>query len=486
MCVVEQKTYLEADGNPRLIERIRRCENAVGAGTCSNTRQTFDTIRIIETKPESSSSSRKNEVVTDNNGRTRIYRDLSRRSSRKHKTGHSKRPETRDSADTQRPVPLPAFDVRRASPVSRPDTPNSAPPRMTSFTPENSEPTVRFRSNGTAVYDLPSSRLNMPRAAMNERMNTNGADRRVSFEDDARGQAPNRHHPKVSNNTGAHDSAMPSPTRASPGLSRLPSIRHQRTDSARDLPFRDQIIPDREDKEHAARELARETARRQKAEAEANLRRQEELEAAEDKQLDLEAERARNRRPLFVDPPRRVPESLFSHHDSLDDDDSTWSRHTSPPAPPRLPRPAPAAGARFASASPLPTSRSSLRHSGTHRRTTVHHYHYPDSPTLSNSNNNSRRPSDSIRERGREVIERERVRAAAEDLRRAVEEGADAGDGAGAGVGGGPRRWEPVFDEFEERVSGREYYYVSEGPARQESRRRRGSWRDERKRDFWS
>ena len=369
--------------------------------------------------------------------------------------------------------------------MSRPDTPSSAPPRMTSFTPEHSsEP--RFRPNGTAVYELPSSLLDMPRATMNERPNTNAADRKVSFEDDAAGKAPNRHYSGHPGNTGARDSTMPSPTptRASPGLSRLPSIRHQRTDSARELP-RDYVKPDHE---HAAREFAREAARRQKAEAEASLRRQEDLEAAEDKQLDLEAERARNRRPLFAaaELPRRRPESLFSNRDSLDNDhSSSWSRHTSPPAPPRLPRPAPATtGTRFASASPLPTSsRSSLRRSGTtHGRATIHHYHYPDSPPVvtSSSNNSSRRPSDSIRERGREVIERERVRAAAEDLRRAVEEG------AGADMGAGARRWEPVFDEVEERVSGREYYYVSEGPARQEIRRRHGSWRDEKKRDFWS
>jgi hypothetical protein len=93
MCIVEQKTYLEADGNPRLIERIRRCEKAVAPGLCSNARQTFDTVRIVETKPETSSSSRKDEVVTDNNGRTRTYRDLGHRLSQKNKTSHSNRSE---------------------------------------------------------------------------------------------------------------------------------------------------------------------------------------------------------------------------------------------------------------------------------------------------------------------------------------------------------------------------------------------------------
>jgi hypothetical protein len=488
MCIVEQKTYLEVDGSKRLIENIRRCGNAVGPGTCSNTRQTFDTIRIVETKPEPSSSSRKNEIVTDSNGRTHIYRHLSRRSSQKHKTGHGKDSKKRDSIDTQRPTASSVFEPRRASPVSRPDTPNSAPPGMSSFARDGSPEHVRLRSNGTAVYDAPPSCLNIPRAPMNERPNTNPAERRVSFEDDAPGR--NNHRPSY--NTGARDSAMPSPTMASPGLSRIPSIRHNRTDSARDLPFRDFVKPDREDKEHAARELSRETARRQKAEAEALRRRQEDLEAAENRQLDLEEERARNRRPLpqLVDPPvlpRRMPETLFSNHrDSFaDDEQSSWSRHTSPPAPPRLPRPTPTPNTRYTSASPLPTSRSSLRSNGTYGRTVVHHYHYPDTstPATNNSTNSSRRPSDSIRDRGREVIERERTRAAAEDLQRAVGEGASTAD---VGVGSS-RRWEPVFvDEVEERISGREYYYVSEGPARQEHRRRHGSWREERKRDFWS
>lgn len=78
---------------------------------------------------------------------------------------------------------------------------------------------------------------------------------------------------------------------------------------------------------------------------------------------------------------------------------------------------------------------------------------------------------ESIRDLGREIVERERLRAAAREL------GAP-GELTTADVGAGPSRsFEPVFDEVEERISGREYYYVSEGPARQ---------RRERERDFWS
>jgi len=223
-------------------------------------------------------------------------------------------------------------------------------------TPEDSsEPVVRFRPNGTAVYDLPPSLLNMPRPTINERLSTDATDRARETED-------------------------------------------------------------------AAREFARETTRRQTAEAEAraNLRRQEYLEAAERRQLDLEAMRERNRRPAFAE------------------------------------------------------------QSPYHGRTIVHEYHYPDSAPVVSSGDNNRRSSDSIHDRGRETIERERARLAAEDLRRADEVGT--GTIADVSEGAGPPRWEPVFDEVEEKDSGREYYYISEGPAR----RRRGSWREEEKRVFWS
>jgi hypothetical protein len=264
-----------------------------------------------------------------------------------------------------------------------------------------------------------------------------------------------------------------------PGLSRLPSIRRNRTDVSRDIPFRDFVKLEREDGEYdAARELARETARRRQAEAEATRHRQEdienrqrdlELEAAEEIQLDLEAERARYRhRPPFssVDEPvqpRRMPETLFPRRNSLGDNEfSSGNIRTYQPAPPATPRLRP------------------INVRTTHGRTIVRQYHYPDDPPVMDRNDSSRRPSDSIRERGREIIERERTRAAADELQKAAEEGADVGVEAGPSSG----RWEPVFDEVEERVSGRENYYVSEGPARQESRRRRESWRGEK--DFWS
>lgn len=327
---------------------------------------------------------------------------------------------------------------------------------MSSFPPTlGPEPTVRVNDRGAAVYDRPPS-LSMPRASVNERQPTRPT--RVSFQNDRTDDAPPRRRPSPIN-VGGRRSTNPSPTRASPGLSRLPSLRKDdRRDSGRYIPTRESFHSDREDKEHAAREASRE----RKADEEATLRRMEAMEAAENRQLDLEAQRAANRR----DPSYRMPESFYSHRTSLDSEPAPWSRHSSPPAPPRLPRPV-HTGARFASSSPRPTHTTSVRRGS---RATVHHYHYPDSPPATPS----RRPSDSLRDRGREVIERERARAAAENFRSGLDD-----------VAGG-ERFQPVFDEVEERVGGREYFYdyVSEGVARQKIQRRRERG-DEMKREFW-
>jgi hypothetical protein len=258
--------------------------------------------------------------------------------------------------------------------------------------------------------------------------------------------------------------------------------RHLRDKRYHILPSRDSVKPDREDQEYAARKFSRETARRQKAtagvealrrrqedldrdgfvsreiarrqraEAEAIRHRQEELEAAENRQLDLEAERARDSRHFGL---RQTPRTDFPYTDSfVDGESSAWNRHTSPPAPPRLPKPAPATDTRYTAriASPIytrytariPSPISSYNRDGPH----------------------------SIRERGRDIIEREReieererTRVAAEDLQNALEEISIADLGVGPS-----QRWEPVF---EDRVRRREYPDASGGPARQEARRRR-------------
>ncbi|TLD08053.1 hypothetical protein E2P81_ATG10540 [Venturia nashicola] len=483
MCIVEQKTYYQPDGSQKAFDRVNRCEFAISTGIscCSNATRTSGAARIVEVKPETttlSSSKKPNEIVTETNGHKRVYRGITRRPSHKHKSGHSKRSDNRNSVDgpsTLHSSTSEAVNNKRPSAVLRPVTPSSAPPRMSSFPPSlPSEHSARVDRSGTAVYDLPPS-LNMPRAWENERRPADQSARKVSFETETNDQSHIRR-PGLSVNTGTPYSA--SPPRVAPGLSRLPSLRqhrqHKRTDSALDTPVTRSVSPvPREDSEYATRQAARETARRQKALDEAILRRQEELEDAENRQLDREAERAQYRRTF--DPLRKLPETLHPSRDNTDSEHSTWSRHTSPPAPPSRPRPV-QTRTRFASSSPL-ASHSTHRHRS-YGHATVHQYHYPDPPVAAEP---SRRPSDSIRDRGREVIERERAKAAAEDRMDAAAAEGDAQAGA--------QRYEPVFDEVEERLGGRECYYVSEGSARQEIRRRRerddSRRREERRSDFF-
>jgi hypothetical protein len=477
MCVVEQKTYYQPDGSQKAFDRVHRCDtaNQPGAPVCSNATRTSGAARIVEIKPETttSSSQKKDEVVIDNNGRTRIYRDIGRRSSHKHKTGHSKRSDDRSSLDG-RPSAFDTFKTRQPSPVSRPTTPSSAPPRMDSFPPTiRSEPSVRVNRSGTAVYDLPPP-LNMPRASENER-------RKVSFEHDSadrpRFERRPERRPSLKVHIGGPRSGDVPPMKLSPGLSRLPSLRqtHKRTDSAHDHPTRDSSPIYYNDREYADREAARETARRQKALDEAILRRQEDLEALENAQLDREAKRAQDRRSL--DPLNRLPDTLYPPRTPQE---GSWSRNTSPPTLPSHSRPT-QTRTRFASSSPLsPHTTHSRRNYG---HTIVHQYHYPDTPTAS-----SRRPSDSIRERGREVIERERARAAAAAAAAEDHYPAAAAD---ENARASERHWEsePVFDEVEERITGHEYYHVSEGSARSEIRRRRdrddSRRREERRDEFF-
>ena len=214
----------------------------------------------------------------------------------------------------------------------------------------------------------------------------------------------------------------------------------------------------RYDEEYLARESAREASRRQRTLDEAIIRRQQDLEAAENRQLDREAERARYRRSF--DPLHRLPIHVDIPDDTLESDHTSWSRHTDPPAPPKRPY-ATQTKTRFASSDPTHRHRN-------HAQLTVHEYHYPDSSP----------PSDSIRERGRKVIESERARVAAEDHQFAVADGMKSDQNSE----------EPTSDKVGERASEREYYVVSEGSARQEVRRRRDrddSRRRERRDEFF-
>ena len=237
-----------------------------------------------------------------------------------------------------------------------------------------------------------------------------------------------------------------------PSLSTIPASRNQN------------------DRDDPGREYARKVARRQEALDEAILRRQEELDAAANKQVEHEAERGRHRRSF--DPPHGLPDSLHPPRVYLESEHTPRSRHTSPPAPPSSDRPM-QTRIRFVSSSP---SRSQHRRRPRHYgNATVHQYDRPDSPPRF-----SRQPSDSIRERGREVIERERARAAAEDRR------SDNADNTRSNEA----QWEPVFDEDDGRISELTDEDISKWFPEHEVRRRRdrddSRRREERWNDFFS
>lgn len=457
MCVIERKTYYQAGGIPKSFERIRRCENAIGAGTCSNTTRVFDEATLVETRPEPSSSPA-DVVVTESGGRTRVYRDLHRRSSHKKPKNTSSRKEDRNPLNDHRKSPSPAFGTRRHSPVRRPPSPSSAPPRMSSFpTTLPPDPMVDFTAGGTAVYDHPPS-LSMPRADLNERWPVTPTERKVSFTASTAGDGeinPSRYRrrPSLSITTEPHRPTNSSPIRASPGLSRLSSIRHTRKDSGHDLPPRETLRPSHRNDDSDTRKPDKNSSGKKRVEdtevevaAAAARRRQKALEDAENANLDLEGQNAQIRRV-------RLP----SQRSSLDSERSSWSRHTSPP---RVPRPA-YSPPRYLSSSPMPSTKSHRR--PTYERPALHHY--ADSPVLP-----SQRPNASIWKRGREVLEGGSARAAVDEDSRETSQ-----------------RWQPVFDEVEERVSGREYHYVSEGRARQRVRQKRDRdeprWEDNRR--FW-
>ncbi|GAB7328728.1 hypothetical protein MBLNU13_g00640t3 [Cladosporium sp. NU13] len=325
-------------------------------------------------------------------------------------------------------------------------------------------------------------------------------------------QTSDRRRPSLSVPIEARHSAGQLPAKAGPGLSRLPSLRHKRPDSTDDKNPLDTSSTSGDDLEDPSRESAREAGRRQRALDVAIVRHQEILEAAENLSLYRASERPRYRRSF--DPLHRLPDSYLPSH-SLDNERTPWSRHTSPPAHPRHGRPVPTR-TRFASSSPLTENTRHVHRSYGHA--SVHQYHYPDASAAS-----SRRPSDRIRERGREVIERE-PKAAMENLpskqvttsgeeemvspggqpsksgSNEIEEGTGVheheydlpAEGRESAVVDDTRpnkaRWDPVFDEVDERISELEYYDISEGSARQEIRRRRerdDSGRRERRDEFF-
>ena len=258
MCIIERKTYLHSDGRQQVVETPRPCSRAVGSRLCRYVRRrSFEQARVVETKPSLSSTDKNSSdgvIVTESrDGRQRIYRDLSKRSSnsssvRRSNTMSDRSPiSTPSSMSSQSyvevkplpPSPLLAFTERTRAPYP----PMSPPDPSRIVTPE-----------GTAIYGRPPS-LELPRAVNNERpsgprkeSDSSVSSTKAEVDDDLIQPGPSRprRRPNISiDTTGRPSTSSSSAYASSPGLSDLPGVGRLRSDSGKDLPRRSARKSDR-------------------------------------------------------------------------------------------------------------------------------------------------------------------------------------------------------------------------------------------------
>jgi len=529
MCVIEHKTYRHPDGERRVIETTLRCRNATATRLCSDVRhRSIEATRVVDNTPMSTSSTSDGMIVTETkDGRRRVYRDLSLRSSHRDSVRRSNNTSNRSSADSLAPPVSPSVVEVRPTDLD-PPTMSSGLPRRPSYPPTlPPEPTVRLTPEGTARYERRPTTPDRQRPSASHRTSEPGlANRR----------------PSLSVRTSNQRSNTSSPMSSSPGLSNLPKLSDIRRDSGRDLPLRDSSANRTSDNEYRNREAARESARLSRANSEAKRRRDEAADAlaAENRRLArleqdryaardraraeaaadeasrerqrredasrerrrrdevsrerhlratrdaLEGEVAAQQRARELDLDERLAAEL--HALDLEKDRATLRRSQAAqdaersysPQASRLPVPV-AGGSRYSSASPVSPR-------GTPRRISygipaIHQEVMSSSP---------RRPSDVIRDRGRAVIEREQ----AKDLPATDSRPQQATLGLQDALDSRPRGDRYYEDAvFEERrptdgyLAEREAFvenYVSDGPARRETRRaRREERREGRKEEFW-
>ncbi|KAK3701901.1 hypothetical protein LTR37_015212 [Vermiconidia calcicola] len=248
MCVIETKTYSYSDGHKRTFETIRRCHRAVGSRLCNQIdRRNTQQVQIVEARPTTAEApSAEGVIVTEGrDGRQRVYRDLSKRSSNSSSVRRSNAPSERSSISPPSSASSPAYvEVKPSASTSPPATPGFPFMERTRapYGPPTSppEPTRIVTAEGTAIYERPPS-LELPRAPMNERPpNSRGrsssSDSSMKAEvDDKDELAPSRRRrrPSISVDTTFQPSASSSPSVESPGLSSLPRVGSLRRDSRR-------------------------------------------------------------------------------------------------------------------------------------------------------------------------------------------------------------------------------------------------------------
>lgn len=285
MCIIERKTYHRSDGRIDTVETSRPCRHADGSRPCRNVEyKTMEPVRIVERKPATSRSSNDGMIVTEGSGgRARVYRDVTKRPSRRKSVRQSKTTGHRTSAEQANASSSSSSHVeaRPAAPTPpRRTSPDLAQPR---YLPE--EPLSPLRTlapDGTAIYELPPS-LGLPRAGVNERrpmpppLRPRDSISSMTAEIDDPPAARPRRRPSLNIDT-SRPSGSASPPDSASGLSDRPKVGNLRHDSARPAP-REKRTSERvrfsesPRSSPGARELARRRRRQEEDQRQAQLER---------------------------------------------------------------------------------------------------------------------------------------------------------------------------------------------------------------------
>lgn len=254
MCIVETRTYTRADGRREVIETPRPCPRATGSRLCNRVEhRNIEQERVVVRRPNPERSSGDHFLVTEcRDGRERLYRDVTRSSSKRKSTTtrRGNNSGNRPSMD----IPSSASSSSAYSFVEVRPSASSPPPTAPTFPVLERERRPRFGTNdpsrtvaadGTAVYDRPPS-LDLPRAAENERHASFAGPERerrpyasstAASTTDPVVPEPHRRRPDIQIDPSARSPTSSSPTPSSPALNHLPKLSHLRTDSARDVPI---------------------------------------------------------------------------------------------------------------------------------------------------------------------------------------------------------------------------------------------------------
>lgn len=253
MCVVEKKTYLRGDGHREEVEITRRCHRATGSRLCDRVEQHgAGQASKVDRKAGASRGSGDGYLVTEGqDGRERIYRDVTRRSSKRasisiRRSGTTTdRPSMGSPSSASSPSTYSYVEVRPSAPSPTPAAagiPGLERERRPWSGATDSDRVIT--QDGAAIYDRPPP-LDMPRSRDNERRTrfvSPERDRQSSISstmtdlDEPEVVEPPRRRPSIKVNTSARPPMRSSPTTSSPGLSQLPRVSHLRNDSAREIP----------------------------------------------------------------------------------------------------------------------------------------------------------------------------------------------------------------------------------------------------------